>query len=353
MSNSSSKRIEYIDALRGVALILALSQHLGVWMAGFNLGSFPIIYYGNGIGGLAAPLFVCLAGVSAMLYAHSRERSDLSLLKRGLLVIGFAYLLNFAAPHFFSHQAWFVLHMIGFGIFTTPLLRRLPISLLVVFCVFVTIVTVAGQNFLHTPAYLSWNRMINPYMEYGMWRLVLFEGHFPIFPWIGFYAAGVIAGKLLLHENYRALFLLSVVSFVSSLLILLISFLKLESIESSGLAGYFRWYLGFYPCSPWFFFATVPFFYCSLLVFRYLGTKVHFRSNNALVIFGRISLSAYMAHFIIFSYLYGIHQVPAVGPYLLFPAVGAVILCFALASLLWHRVGFRFGPEWIMRKVAA
>lgn len=53
-------RLLSLDALRGVAVILMMEQHLGVWLprrSGLTQG--PLYMALNGLGGLAAPTLRC------------------------------------------------------------------------------------------------------------------------------------------------------------------------------------------------------------------------------------------------------------------------------------------------------
>ena len=99
-------RLLSLDALRGVAVILMMEQHLGVWLWQVEnplrsaLAQAPGYMAINGLGGLAAPTFITLAGAGTTMLVASRpgQPVDATLLRRGLLLLGFGYLLNLLPP---------------------------------------------------------------------------------------------------------------------------------------------------------------------------------------------------------------------------------------------------------------
>src|SRR5690606_2353965 len=129
MSEAPRKRLLGLDALRGIAVFLMIEQHLGVWLwrgpnPGESMTDYPGLLVFNALGGGAAPAFVTLAGIGASLLISKRETPDVTLILRGIVVVAFGYLLSALTPSWFTWQSWFVLHLMGFGMLVTPLLRR-------------------------------------------------------------------------------------------------------------------------------------------------------------------------------------------------------------------------------------
>ncbi|MCA9712207.1 MAG: DUF1624 domain-containing protein, partial [Myxococcales bacterium] len=67
-----SRRLHALDALRGIAVFLMIEQHVGIWLwegpgAGERQLDYPLLVGFNALGGMAAPLFVSLAGVGSAL----------------------------------------------------------------------------------------------------------------------------------------------------------------------------------------------------------------------------------------------------------------------------------------------
>src|SRR5690606_3115656 len=106
-----------LDSLLGLAVLLMVGQHVGLWLwrgprGTVDLDDFPLLIGFNALGGGAAPLFVTLAGVGAALMAiRGGPGLDAQYVRRGLVLWSFGVVLNFLSPSWFSWGSWFVLHM--------------------------------------------------------------------------------------------------------------------------------------------------------------------------------------------------------------------------------------------------
>src|SRR5688572_27488468 len=126
MKPAPTERLHSLDALRGLAVFLMIEQHVGIWVwhgpaRGETVWDHPILLGFNALGGGAAPLFVTLAGLgSALFVATDRPRTDITLVRRGLVLMLFGLALNFMSPSWFSWGSWFVLHMMGFAMALGP-----------------------------------------------------------------------------------------------------------------------------------------------------------------------------------------------------------------------------------------
>ena len=206
-------RLLSLDALRGVAVILMMTQHLGVWLWQVEephrgvIAQAPVYMAINGLGGLAAPIFITLAGAGTSLMAARSAAGrglDGTLLRRGLALMGFGYLLNWLTPSWFSLGTWFVLHMMGLAIATAPLWRRLGERALLAAEPVILLLTVAVQSFLGTPALLDNPRMRDTSLPGGPLRLALAEGQFPVLPWLALFLVGMVIGRWLVAEPETA-----------------------------------------------------------------------------------------------------------------------------------------------------
>ncbi len=106
--------------------------------------------------------------------------------------MGVGYALNLASPHWFGPASWYVLHLLGLSIMLSPLLLRLPSAALAALILALILAAPFFQIWLHTPLLMG-NRFMNDAGRPGsIFRLALFEGHFPVFPWLSFFLAGIL-----------------------------------------------------------------------------------------------------------------------------------------------------------------
>jgi uncharacterized membrane protein len=355
-SDTKPRRLLALDALRGIAVFLMIEQHVGIWLwqgpgRGQSQGDFPLLVGFNALGGMAAPLFVTLAGMgSALMVATGRAGTDATLVRRGLVLMLFGVALNFLTPSWFSWGSWFVLHMMGFAMALAPVWRRLPNRALLVACALVLAATVAAQIWLRTPIPLHNDRMEDTSLPGGPLRLALAEGQFPILPWLCFYLAGFVAGRWV-HAGYvgRVAVLglgFAAVAGVGRLLLVV-------GVRPAWVVRGFELHLGFYPASV----AIVGLLLGGALVLiagvAWLETRRPIAEHSPLVTLGRASLTLLMLHVVLFRELSRPidwwRNLPANTT---LAVIFAFVLLAAVATRLWQRVGYRGGAEWLLRKLA-
>jgi uncharacterized membrane protein len=360
------KRLLGLDALRGIAVFLMIEQHLGVWlwrgldpgesMTGDHLGLLVF----NALGGGAAPAFVTLAGIGSSLLVHKRAATgaklDLTLAKRGLAVIGFGYLLSFLTPSWFSVHTWFVLHLMGFGMLVTPLLRRLPSWALLSLGLGVLSLTGWVQATLDVPIaldneYMRGQAPASPVHWIGL-RIAVAEGQFPIFPWFSFYLAGLVCGRWVAQDK-----LVHIANLAGGTAIVGGIGLALATVAPAPI-GSALWRgttlrIPFFPASP----TLVALLLAAVLLGIWLvmawERRWPLRENNPLVTLGRASLTLLILHVWLFREAtrpIGVWQALDVAPAML--VLFAFVALASLASWQWQRVGYRFGAEWLLRKLA-
>jgi uncharacterized membrane protein len=351
-----------LDALRGLAVFLMIEQHVGIWLwegpgPGRTVGDHPILLGFNALGGAAAPLFVCLAGVgSALFVAAGRRHCDRTLVGRGLMLIGFGLALNLATPSWFSWGSWFVLHMMGFAMALAPIWRRMSSPALLATCGLVLVATVAGQHALATPIMLDNVRMRDVSLPGGMFRLALLEGQFPIFPWLSFYLAGFVTGRWIQRDRPGPVAIMGLtfmaVAGAGNLLLKLVR-PSLGPAAESLLFRAFGLQLGFFPASI----AIVGLLLGGALLLVALVTwwerKRPLGAAHPLVAMGRASLTLLLLHVPLFR-----EVTRPLGLWRGLPAdlalvvVAGVVAVAVLGSMLWRRVDYRYGAEWLLRRVA-
>jgi len=383
-------RLLSLDALRGVAVILMMEQHMGVWLwhledpARGALEQAPAYMAINGLGGLAAPTFITLAGAGTSLLVASRSAAgpaniDVTLLRRGLVLMGFGYLLNFLTPSWFSAGSWFVLHMMGFAIATAPLWRRLASPVLLALEPAILALTVAAQTWLATPPFLDNSRMRDTELPGGALRLALAEGQFPVLPWLGVFLTGMVVGRWLLAEQHARVAALARALLLGGLALVGLDWAAgevpaLAFLHTDPWSRVVTVRTSFYPAGP----GIVLLLQSGVLLM--LAAALHIERSREpdppsprepdppsagepgrpgapgrlewFVSLGRASLTLLLVHVVVFREIsrpLGAWQAFGRGT-----ALAIIVAWLALSAVLthaWRRVGYRFGAEWLLRRL--
>lgn len=202
-----SNRIESIDLLRGIVMIIMALDHVRDY---FHADAFlynPLdlqktnvaLFATRWITHLCAPVFVFLAGTSAFLVGSRKGKSELSsfLFKRGLWLL----VLEFTVINF----AWFF--NINFGLMALTVIWALGISMIVLgaaihlpFKVILAlgVILVFGHNLLDSIHIDSvWWSLLHEQSGFQLGHFFVFVGY-PLLPWIGTMFLGYCFGSLYL-----------------------------------------------------------------------------------------------------------------------------------------------------------
>jgi uncharacterized membrane protein len=362
-----SERRLSLDALRGLAVLLMIEQHVGVWLwtgpeRGKDVFDYPVLVAFNALGGGAAPLFILLAGVGSALLIQKRPSPDRTLVLRGLTVMGFGYLLSLATPSWFTWRSWFVLHLMGFGIALAPLFRRLPTKALWGLVVLLLVATPFVQEWLQTPGELSNPRMAGwadgrpgsgDVVAGGHLRLALAESQFPILPWLSIYVAGLACGRLIVEKKLREIRGVAITCLVLGGGMALLWFGGLRSNRLDVLERALRLNVPFFPASAVEVLLLLGVGTLALYVGQIVERRVQLSERGVLVVLGRASLTLLLLHVFLFrevSRPLDLWQSLSPG-YALSWMIGFVVVA-AIACRMWQRTRYRFGAEWLLRKLA-
>ncbi|MFI5155751.1 MAG: DUF1624 domain-containing protein [Chitinophagales bacterium] len=220
------KRIESIDLLRGLIMIIMALDHVRDY---FHYDSFfidptdlskttALLFFTRWITHFCAPLFAFLSGISAFLSGQKKTKKELSsfLLKRGIwlillenTVMNFGWYFN-PSFNFFGPQ---VLTALGASMICLAALIYLPRKYILI----IGMVLVGGHNALdsihvsddHFPSYI-WGFLHERH------RFAFLGIHFvtayPIIPWIGIMSLGYCMGNVFTEQygkSARKIFLLA------------------------------------------------------------------------------------------------------------------------------------------------
>ena len=205
-----TKRIESIDLLRGIVIIIMALDHVRDYFHAANFlyeptdmtQTNPAVFFTRWITHFCAPVFVFLAGTSAFLVGERKTKNELSsfLLKRGLwlilleiVVIDFAWSFNPAYPLIRLQVIWVLglAMVILSGLIYLPLKIILMIGLLILF----------GHNLLD-----NIHATGNSFTDF-LWGVLherkrfsfggrLIATGYPIISWLGIMALGYCFGSL-------------------------------------------------------------------------------------------------------------------------------------------------------------
>ncbi len=335
-----------------------IEQHLGFWLwkrpgKAVTFSNFPVLIGFNAMGGYAAPAFVTLAGMGTALFIYRHSNIDRILFFRGSILISFGYLLNFLVPSWFSPGSWYVLHMIGFAIALSPVLRKLPDPILLIILCAVIISTPAIQNVLDTPFYLDNFYMGDYGRPGGILRLAAAEGQFPVFPWLSFFIAGILTGRWLVTEKTKKIMLSASLLIFLGILLSVIYLSGFAFTRTAMLQRAFRIYLGFYPANPPIILMLMGLVLFTIIIITQIEQRLTFSSSNPIVCLGRTSLTLLFLHVIIFRELgQYIHLWKAFSTEITLLIIFGVIIVTAQLTVLWRKTDFFLSMEWILRKIA-
>jgi uncharacterized membrane protein len=207
-----STRIESIDLLRGVVMIIMALDHVRDY---FHADAFHfnptdlsktsvLLFFTRWITHFCAPVFVFLAGTSAFLVGNRKGKGELTsfLVKRGfwLIVLEFT-IINFSwfFNIHFSLIALTVIWALGIGMIALAGAIHLPFKFILV----LGIILVAGHDLLdniHVPGNgaeaIGWS-LLHEFKGFPLPSFFLFVGY-PMIPWTGIMLLGYCFGSLYL-----------------------------------------------------------------------------------------------------------------------------------------------------------
>ncbi|MBY9063736.1 heparan-alpha-glucosaminide N-acetyltransferase domain-containing protein [Sphingomonas yunnanensis] len=206
---AANRRLDSIDALRGLAMLLMLADHTREYFFLSAPVSDPMdlraatpgLVAARLAAHLCAPVFVALAGISAWLYGAARPRAAAArfLIERGLFLllleltlVGFAWSFSLSPTMIYLQVIW----AIGWSMIALAGLLWLPRAAVVA----AAVVLVAGHNLLD-PVRLAADHPLHPLWAILHQRDLIALGggvtartSYPVLPWIGVIALGYAVG---------------------------------------------------------------------------------------------------------------------------------------------------------------
>ncbi|MFB3828719.1 MAG: heparan-alpha-glucosaminide N-acetyltransferase domain-containing protein [Bryobacteraceae bacterium] len=204
MQSNSTKRLLYLDWLRGVAALIMLQGHVFHSFLKTDLREGGAYVLSQFAGGMPPAVFLFLTGVTLAFLMHSSERKDMAPMARwGKAMRRSGYL--FAVAYLFRLQLWLfglpdspwtdllkvdILNAMGLAILVLSALALLPAAARV------RAAALAGAGIAAVSPLVSqinWNGTPALVRDY----LAPDYNHFSFFPWAAYVAFGVCAGTVL------------------------------------------------------------------------------------------------------------------------------------------------------------
>jgi uncharacterized membrane protein len=206
---TKSARIESIDLLRGIVMIVMALDHVRDY---FHADAFlydptdlsktsVILFFTRWVTHFCAPVFIFLAGTSAFLIGLRRSKKDLSgfLLKRGLwlvflelTIVNFAWFFNFH----FSLITLFVIWALGIGMIILAGAIHLPFKITLA----IGLLMVVGHNLLDGfriegdgASAILWS-MVHQFQGFSLSQDFFLFIAYPLVPWVGVMLLGYCFG---------------------------------------------------------------------------------------------------------------------------------------------------------------
>jgi len=186
-----SNRIEIIDALRGLSVVLMVAHHLL-----YNLTAFldaPSWMFSNPVFDILQPffagLFIFLSGISS--------RFSGSNIKRGLIAFALAIGITIVTSIMKMPIMWGVLHLLAFCMVFFGLTRKLwdkiPKTVAPILFIALVIISSAATSHIHIVCEHSWIRYLVSILGWSQQGFISFD-YFPILPWLFVFLLGTWAG---------------------------------------------------------------------------------------------------------------------------------------------------------------
>jgi uncharacterized membrane protein len=315
---NESKRIESIDLLRGLVMIIMALDHVRDY---FHKDAFlysptdltktnVLLFFSRWITHFCAPIFVFLAGISAYLYGVKRSKKELSfyLLSRGislvlieLFIIGMLRTFNPTFSYIHLQVIW----AIGICMIILSALIYLNWRLLMLFGILIIAlhnlldpVQATGNNF---PAFLWAVLHQAKYFYFGYFTVYV---HYPVLPWLGVIIVGLSLGKLFTSDfdrlKRRKIFVYTGLGAIALFIILRSGNFYGDAAHWSVQKNSITSLMSFlnvtkYPPSLLYILMTVG----PALIFLAIFEKIRSALAEKITIFGRVPMFYYMAHLLL------------------------------------------------------
>ncbi|MDH7514556.1 MAG: heparan-alpha-glucosaminide N-acetyltransferase domain-containing protein [Bacteroidota bacterium] len=348
----SPSRVLWIDALRGLAILLMIPANLAPYL------SEPHPLWFRIAGSYAAPMFIAISA-GMVTFRGSYHRLSYYI-KRSLLVLLIGALLDSLLWGIMPGTSWDVLYIIGPGMVVAYMARNarpstLFIAAAAVFALAFAVRKLAGYDPVPLEVYWSSFSWPEPWRVLRSWFV---DGWFPILPWAGFTLFGTAFFRLLFHawneSTGRKLLAAGLLCAAAGFFLLLLSIPLVENIPGGNIIVSREGYSEiFYPPTPAYLLSAVGVVILAALAVRHVRPHA---VTSAVAFFGRYSMLVYILHQVAGDAIlnpmiqaYGVESISS--GWVFTAAVIGVIAFVALVCFLAERYKKRHPPKSLLLNI--
>lgn len=286
------KRIQIIDFIRGIAVIVMIIANFSAYFINSpNTIFFRVVY------SFAAPMFLFISGYSYFISSIGIT-NPFNKIKYGMFIIFAAVFIDLFIWRISPLCTFDVLHIIGFGFIFNGLTFKLNSIFRIFLTLLILLVPLIFRNEIIYRFQLNELDLTNimelnwyNYINLNPFKRFLFDGWFPLFPWLGIILFGFVfaENKFKITQYIKTIYLLGILGLISGIL------LGINNISYSDRNGYLEL---FYPLNSYFLLATISL--CTLIGLLISSWQSQlFGKYNFIIKLGKNSLFIYILHCLI------------------------------------------------------
>ena len=338
-----TKRIEHIDSIRAIAVLLMVMVHAAAtWGPPSTTQPSALVYVVSGLGGLAAPLFVTVFGWGCVQGNSTQRQRSL----RAAFFIVAQGAINASSPHLFELWTPGVLTLFALLILTQPLWlkvlqsERIPVFHLTVLAFFSVIFLAPGLQ-----GESAWASRIGTASIQQWFEHALLTGTYPLFPWLIYAMFGawiaISDGKPGMFPANKESFSMLTGAFACTAFTL--GYSAYGGVQWAAPTG--DALLTFFP-------ANVPFLIASMLGVSLIWFLLERVPLPQLTLLGQRSLTIYLAHFIPIGLFYSLDETYGFSLAASMAFVIAYTIVWWPAAHAWDRLAPRMNVEQLFRAMS-
>ena len=338
-----AKRIEHIDSIRAIAVLLMVMVHAAAtWAPPSTTQPSALVYAVSGLGGLAAPLFVTVFGWGCVQGTSTQRQRSL----RAAFFIVAQGAINASSPHLFEFWTPGVLTLFALLTLTQPFwLRALNYEKIPAFHL---VTLISFSVILFAPEFQgqsAWESRVETDSILKWFKHALLTGTYPLFPWLMY---AMFGAWIAISDGKPGVFPASKESISLVIGAFLCSAFTLGYSAYNGL----QWAAPTGDAMLTFFPANVAFLIASMLGISLIWLILERVPLPQLSLLGQRSLTIYLAHFIPIGLFYTLDERYGFSLAASMAFVIAYTVMWWPAVHAWDRLAPRMNVEQLFRAMS-